>query len=208
MGRIEKMSKSKRNTIDPGTILDRYGADTARLFVLSDNPPERDFEWTEAGIAGTGRFVQRLYRTVLAVAEEPGVEGTDGAGLALRQATHRTIAAVTAALEAFSFNVAIARLHELTGALADAVRDGTATAGVAARGGGRAGVVDGAVHAASGRNAAQGAASRRGGPVGGRALAGGGPGAGGGGHRDDRGAGDGPRGGARSSWAATRRATP
>ena len=126
VGRVEKMSKSKRNTIDPGEILDRYGADTARLFVLSDNPPDRDVEWTEAGIAGSGRFVQRLFRTVAAVADESGEEG-DG-GHELRQLTHRTIAAVTDALEGFSFNVAIARLHELTGGLADSVRAGEAGA--------------------------------------------------------------------------------
>ena len=64
VGRIEKMSKSKRNTVDPGLIIDRFGADTARWFVLSDNPPDRDVEWTETGILGASRFVQRLYRIV------------------------------------------------------------------------------------------------------------------------------------------------
>ncbi len=63
VGRIEKMSKSKRNTVDPGVIIDRFGADTARWFVLSDNPPERDVEWTETGILGAHRFVNRLART-------------------------------------------------------------------------------------------------------------------------------------------------
>ena len=68
VGGIEKMSKSRRNTIDPADIIARYGADTARWFVLSDNPPERDMEWTEAGIAGAHRFTQRVYRLAVAVA--------------------------------------------------------------------------------------------------------------------------------------------
>ena len=59
VGRIEAMSKSRRNTVDPGAIIARYGADTARWFILSDNPPDRDMEWTEAGVAGAYRFLQR-----------------------------------------------------------------------------------------------------------------------------------------------------
>lgn len=68
-GRVEKMSKSKRNVVDPDDIIDQYGADTARWFVLSDSPPERDLLWTEAGIEGAWRFVQRIYRMV----EEPSL---------------------------------------------------------------------------------------------------------------------------------------
>ena len=68
IGRVEAMSKSKRNTVDPGAIIERYGADTARWFILSDNPPERDMEWTEAGVAGAHRFTQRLYRLVAGAA--------------------------------------------------------------------------------------------------------------------------------------------
>jgi leucyl-tRNA synthetase len=120
IGRIEKMSKSKRNTVDPGVIIDRYGADTARWFVLSDNPPERDVEWTETGIAGASRFVHRLHRAVTAVAAEPVVAAPDaftGDAKKLRQLTHRTIAAVTEALKTFAFNLAVARIHELTAGL-------------------------------------------------------------------------------------------
>jgi len=123
VGRIEKMSKSKRNTVDPGLIIDRFGADTARWFVLSDNPPERDVEWTETGILGASRFVQRLYRIATTIAAEPRVAlpGTFGADAKkLRQLTHRTIAAVTDALETFAFNLAVARIHELAGALTGA----------------------------------------------------------------------------------------
>jgi len=71
VGRVEAMSKSKRNTIDPGAIIARYGADTARWFILSDNPPERDMEWTESGAAGAFRFTQRVFR--LAEALDPGL---------------------------------------------------------------------------------------------------------------------------------------
>ncbi|OYV30175.1 MAG: hypothetical protein B7Z81_14520 [Acidocella sp. 20-61-6] len=126
VGRVEKMSKSKRNTVDPGVIIDRFGADTARWFVLSDNPPERDVEWTETGIQGASRFLLRLHRLTTAIAAEPRVEnpGTfSGEAKKLRQLTHRTIVAVTEALDGFAFNVAVARLHELTGALAPAPSD-------------------------------------------------------------------------------------
>ncbi len=139
VGRVEAMSKSRRNTVDPGAIIARYGADTARWFILSDNPPERDMEWTEAGVAGAWRFTQRVFRLVDAIAgtaasapggtrpEGPGSEASgpqvpDAAAQALRRLTHRTIVAVTEALEGFAFNVAVARLHEFANALADAER--------------------------------------------------------------------------------------
>jgi leucyl-tRNA synthetase len=120
VGRIEKMSKSKRNTVDPGVIIDRFGADTARWFVLSDNPPERDVEWTENGVQGAARFVQRLHRLATTIAAEPRApqpETFTGDAKKLRKLTHRTIAAVTEALETFTFNLAVARIYELSGAL-------------------------------------------------------------------------------------------
>jgi leucyl-tRNA synthetase len=130
VGRIEKMSKSKRNTVDPAEIIGRFGADTARWFVLSDNPPDRDVEWTETGILGASRFINRLHRIAATIKagwpteDLPQIPSllTPQASLPpeakkLRQLTHRTIAAVTAALESFSFNVAVARIHELAGAL-------------------------------------------------------------------------------------------
>jgi leucyl-tRNA synthetase len=124
VGRVEAMSKSKRNTVDPGSIIDRYGADTARWFILSDNPPERDMEWSEAGVMGAFRFVQRLYR-LSEVSAGPAPEqpqAFDDAAVALRRVTHRAIAAVTQALDDFAFNVAVARLYELASAIADADR--------------------------------------------------------------------------------------
>jgi leucyl-tRNA synthetase len=125
VGRVEAMSKSRRNTVDPAAIIGRYGADTARWFILSDNPPERDMEWTEAGVAGAYRFTQRLFRLAEAVARLPQTDAPDRfdpAALTLRRAAHRAIASVTEALESFAFNVAVARLHELANALAEAER--------------------------------------------------------------------------------------
>ncbi len=132
VGRIEAMSKSKRNTIDPGEIISRYGADTARWFILSDNPPERDMEWTESGAAGAFRFTQRVFRLAEAVgagADRP--ESFGPVGLTMRRATHKAIAAVTEALEGFAFNVAVARMYELANAIADAERaSGSGEAGL------------------------------------------------------------------------------
>jgi leucyl-tRNA synthetase len=125
VGRVEAMSKSKRNTIDPGAIIARYGADTARWFILSDNPPDRDMEWTESGAAGAFRFTQRIFRLAEAldgVRTEMTPDAFGPAGRTLRRATHRCIAAVTDALEGFTFNVAVARLYELANAITDAER--------------------------------------------------------------------------------------
>ena len=134
VGRGEKMSKSKLNTVDPGAIVEAYGADTARWFVLSDNPPERDIEWTEAGVAGSFRFMQRVFRLAQSVAgAHAGDEAPGDRAEALRRTVHRTIAAVTEALEAFAFNVAVAKLYELVGAMGEAERAGDAPGLVAAR---------------------------------------------------------------------------
>ena len=124
IGRVEAMSKSKRNTVDPGAIIAKYGADTARWFILSDNPPERDMEWTEAGVAGAYRFTQRVFRIVEAALPSLPPAGTapEETGKALRRATHRAIATVTEALETFAFNVAVARLYEFANAI-EAAKD-------------------------------------------------------------------------------------
>ncbi len=126
VGRVEAMSKSRRNTVAPEPIIARYGADTARWFIMSDNPPDRDMEWTEAGVAGASRFTQRVFRLLDNVPDR-GADSASAAAQALRRVTHRTIAAVTEALESFAFNVAVARLYELANAIGDAER--TADAG-------------------------------------------------------------------------------
>jgi leucyl-tRNA synthetase len=123
VGRSESMSKSKRNVVDPSEIIDRYGADTARLFMLSDSPPERDLEWTAAGVDGAWRYVQRLWRLITsppAALPAPGTPMPNAftpAGLELRRAVHRTIAAVTDDIERFHFNKAVARVRELSNAV-------------------------------------------------------------------------------------------
>ena len=111
IGRVIKMSKSKKNVVDPDNIIDTYGADAARWFMLSDSPPERDLPWSEAGIEGCGRFVQRLWR--LFESADPSAQGEDKA---LERKAHQTIAAVADDIEALSFNKAVARIYELTGA--------------------------------------------------------------------------------------------
>ncbi|HET7605699.1 MAG TPA: leucine--tRNA ligase [Sphingomicrobium sp.] len=110
-GRVEKMSKSKRNVIDSDTIVERYGADAARWFLLSDSPPERDLEWSEGGIEGASRFVQRVWK----LANSAGTEGGEDA--ALERKLHRTISGVSEAIEALQFNKAVAQLYELTSAI-------------------------------------------------------------------------------------------
>ncbi len=123
-GRSEKMSKSKRNVVDPAHIIATYGADTARLFMLSDSPPERDLEWTEAGIDGAWRYVNRLWRLVsqpsvaLAAPDDAMPELGDKA-LTVRRIVHRTIAQVGDDLEKFHFNKAVARIREMTNTLGD-----------------------------------------------------------------------------------------
>ncbi len=119
-GRVEKMSKSKRNTIDPQDILDTYGADAARLFILSDSPPDRDLEWTESGLEGAWRFVNRLYRLVSENKSTilSALQGAPSdAALKLQQKAHQTIAKVGEDIEAFHMNKAVARLRELNNAI-------------------------------------------------------------------------------------------
>ena len=124
-GRIEKMSKSKRNVVDPELIISKYGADTARLFMLSDSPPERDMEWTEAGVEGASRFLKRLYRMAAdpTLAKTPAPLPTDGAGADLVRATHRAIDAMSGDIEGFRFNKAVAQLYTLANAIGDVKGD-------------------------------------------------------------------------------------
>ncbi|MEK6541063.1 MAG: leucine--tRNA ligase [Pseudomonadota bacterium] len=111
VGRVIKMSKSKKNVVDPDGIIDQYGADAVRWFMLSDSPPERDLAWSEAGIEGCWRFVQRLWRIGTAPRGQSGADG------AIDRAVAKAIAGVTADIEALAFNKAVAKIHSLANAL-------------------------------------------------------------------------------------------
>jgi leucyl-tRNA synthetase len=137
IGAIEKMSKSKKNVVDPDDIIASYGADTARWFMLSDSPPDRDVIWTDEGVQGAARFVQRLWRLVGEVAERTGTVVAKPAefgelALALRRASHRALHAVGADIERLGFNRCIAHIYTLTNALGKALDAAAEQAALAA----------------------------------------------------------------------------
>ena len=113
VGRVTKMSKSKKNTVDPEPIVDQYGADAVRWFVLSDSPPERDLPWSESGIEGAWRFVQRLWRLI----ESDDAAKAEGEDIALRKLCHRTTVGIESDINALQFNKAVARLYSLCSAI-------------------------------------------------------------------------------------------
>jgi leucyl-tRNA synthetase len=125
VGRSEKMSKSRKNVVDPDAIIRDYGADTARLFMLADSPPERDLEWTEAGVEGAWRYLSRLFRLVakppvyMPARGTPRPDALSPTALAVERAVHKTVAGVTADLERFRFNRAVARVRELTNTIVE-----------------------------------------------------------------------------------------
>ncbi len=112
-GRVEKMSKSKKNVVDPQTYIDRYGADTVRFFVLSDSPPERDLEWSDSAVEGAHKFLQKVWRVVQETIERP----TPAAGVqpeaAVLKTAHRALKKVTSDMERFHFNTALAEIRVL-----------------------------------------------------------------------------------------------
>jgi leucyl-tRNA synthetase len=127
IGAIEKMSKSKKNVVDPDDIVKTYGADTARWFMLSDSPPERDVQWTEAGIEGAGRFLQRIYRLVTDAAELLATTFADGVQgdnvTAMRKLVHRAADHVGRDIEGLRFNVAVAQIYELANGLSSFIAE-------------------------------------------------------------------------------------
>ncbi|HKY83002.1 MAG TPA: class I tRNA ligase family protein, partial [Sphingobium sp.] len=127
VGRVEKMSKSKKNVVDPDDIIAQYGADAVRWFMLSDSPPERDLPWTEAGIEGSWRFVNRLWR--LFGEADQAAEGQDKA---LDRKLHQTIDGVAKDIEALSFNKAVAKIYELTNAVEKAKPSASRSAAIRA----------------------------------------------------------------------------
>ncbi len=125
VGRVIKMSKSKKNVVDPDTFISDYGADAIRWFMLSDSPPERDLPWSVAGLEGCARFVQRLWR--LFGQYDSAVAGTDQG---LDRQVHRTIAAVAEDIAALGFNKAVARIYELTNATEKAAPSASRSAAI------------------------------------------------------------------------------
>jgi leucyl-tRNA synthetase len=125
IGSIEKMSKSKKNTVDPDDIIAAYGADTARWFMLSDSPPDRDVIWTEEGVQGAWRFVQRLWRLVGEIANvtPPAAKPASFSeqALTVRKAAHRALAAVSDDIGKLRFNRCVAHIYECANALSDAI---------------------------------------------------------------------------------------
>ena len=124
IGPIEKMSKSRKNVVDPDDIIAHYGADTARLFIVSDSPPDRDIIWTEAGVAGAGRQVQRISRLIDQVVarkpaerQRPQPASFGPEAHALRRAAHKALNSVSQNIEGLRYNVAVAQIYELTHAL-------------------------------------------------------------------------------------------
>ena len=122
IGSIEKMSKSKKNVVDPDDIIASFGADTARFFVLSDSPPERDVIWSESGVEGAHRFVQRIWRLISEASEalKPVTAGPafDGPGKLISQLAHKTLKNVQEDYDKLAFNKAVARIYELVNGLA------------------------------------------------------------------------------------------
>ncbi len=129
IGSIEKMSKSKRNTVDPDDIIGTYGADTARWFMLSDSPPDRDVIWSEEGVQGASRYTQQVWRLVHQLAEMAAPFGSkisdvgEGRALEIRKLVHRHLLKVGQNIERLRFNTAIAEIRKLTNAVLDAVHD-------------------------------------------------------------------------------------
>ena len=121
-GTVEKMSKSKKNVIDPHDIIEGYGADVARWFMLSDSPPERDVEWTDAGALGSWRFANKVWDTIGETPQDSlksagNIDDISGAALDLRRLTHKALVKITDGIDNFRFNTSVAQIYELVNRL-------------------------------------------------------------------------------------------
>jgi len=134
IGDIEKMSKSKKNVVAPEDIFEAYGVDSARLFVMSDSPPERDVQWTNSGVEGSWRFTHRLWNEFDSQPDgDFAHDDSDEAAVALRKSAHKLIGFVTDSIEGFRFNSGVARLYEFLNALRAAPAEGASQGVLAAR---------------------------------------------------------------------------
>jgi len=121
-GSVEKMSKSKKNVVDPHDIIEGYGADVARWFVLSDSPPARDVEWTEAGVIGAWRFANKVWDTIAqtpkdSLKETGALDDISAEALELRQTIHKALVKTTGGIDNFRFNTSVAQIYEMVNAL-------------------------------------------------------------------------------------------
>jgi leucyl-tRNA synthetase len=134
IGDVEKMSKSKKNVVAPEDIFEAYGVDSARLFVMSDSPPERDVQWTNSGVEGSWRFTHRLWNEFDGQpAGDFAHDDSDETAVALRKSAHKLIGFVTDSIESFRFNSGVARLYEFLNALKAAPAEGASPGVLAAR---------------------------------------------------------------------------
>jgi leucyl-tRNA synthetase len=124
VGPSESMSKSKKNTIDPENIINNYGADSVRLFILSDSPPEKDVQWSEEGIAASHKFIQKLWTLHTKIIEEIGKDHSEDVGDELIKFTNKFIKKISNNLENFSYNIIVANLHEMYSFLIKEISNG------------------------------------------------------------------------------------
>ncbi|WP_341760272.1 leucine--tRNA ligase [Candidatus Endowatersipora endosymbiont of Watersipora subatra] len=127
IGNLEKMSKSKCNTVDPDDIISIYGADTVRWFVLSDSPPDRDIIWTEAGIKGAHRFIQRFWRLVMQTTTYEDTYHNNAGDQELLKATNRVLANLDIMLPKLRYNSAIAQIYKLVNQIEKAIESGVSS---------------------------------------------------------------------------------
>ena len=113
VGPSESMSKSKKNTVDPENIISNYGADAARLFILSDSPPEKDVQWSDEGIEASYKFIQKLWVLHNKILNEINKDHQNNVGKNLEKITNQFIKKITNSFENFSYNIAIANVHEM-----------------------------------------------------------------------------------------------